>query len=409
MPLLRSLLRGLLPLLILAGFVAAGLTVIQSRPEPERRPPEPPVQTVEVLTLSRTDYPVIVRSQGTVAPRTESALVAEVAGRITAVAPAFRAGGFFETGDRLVQIDPRDFRTAVTVAEADLAQARLQLAEEAARADQAEEEWRRLELSGEPSPLTRRVPQLANARAAVASAESRLAQARRDLERTQVLAPYPGLLREQTAEIGEFVTRGTVLGRIDAVDVAEVRLPLTRRQQAFVDIPERYRGEPPPGPEVRPAVTLTAALGDGTQARWPARLVRAEGRIDPESRQLFVVARVEDPYARRGPDQPPLRAGQFVTASIEGRVLKDVFILPRRALRDADRVLIADPDARIDRRVVQPLWTDGEVAVVRDGLAAGERVILTPLAYASDGAPVAVRAPEEADPEPETIGGHGDA
>jgi hypothetical protein len=147
-------------------------------------------------------------------------------------------------------------------------------------------------------------------------------------------------------------------------------------------------------------------------------LVRAEGRIDPESRQLFVVARVEDPYARRGRDQPPLRAGQFVTASIEGRVLQDVFVLPRRALRDADRVLIADPDERIDRRVVQPLWADGEVVVVRDGLAAGERVILTPLAYASDGAPVAVRASEtsapdpptgEADPAPEATEGHGDA
>lgn len=409
---ISALVRRALPLVVFAVLVAVGIQIIASRPEATRRSPPPPQQTVEVRPLELGDYRVIVHTQGTVEPRTESAVIAEVAGRITEVAPAFRAGGFFETGELLARIDDRDYRTSVTVARSNLSQARLALAEERARAEQAAEEWQRLELAGDPSALTLRRPQLEAARAAVASAEAQLQQAELDLERTRITAPYPCLLREQAVDVGQFVNRGTQLGLIYAVDYAEVRLPLTNRQQPFVAIPERYRRDDPTPLPDGPAVEITAQLGD-RRLVWPARIVRAEGSIDSRSRQLFVVAQVDDPYARRGGDLPPLKVGQFVEAAIAGRILREVFVIPRQAVREGEIVLIANDEDRIERRRINPIWTDETVAVTRDNLAAGERLILTALAYAVDGAPITVLDPNEGPPgprarRPETIGADAD-
>jgi multidrug efflux system membrane fusion protein len=113
--------------------------------------------------------------------------------------------------------------------------------------------------------------------------------------------------------------------------------------------------------------------------------VRAEGAIDTSSRQLFVVAQVDDPYGRGPQGRPPLRIGQFVRAEIAGRTLEPAFVLPRGALREGNEVLIVDADSRLERRPVTVAWSDESNMVITEGLAAGEVVNITPLAVASSG------------------------
>lgn len=338
---------------------------------------------MEFVSLATRDYTVWVTTRGTVRPRTESTLIPEVSGRVTTLAGAFRAGEFFEHGDVLLQIDPRDYEAEVVVAEANVAQARSALAEEQARADQARREWQRLGERGTPDALVVRKPQLTGARAAVRSAQARLTQARLNLERTTIRAPYAGRVLEQNVDVGQYVTPGTTVAHVYAVDYAEVRLPLSNRQLEFVPIPEIYRREingkdNPIQREPGLALELLAPIGTRTYT-WAGTVVRAEGAIDTQSRQLFVVEQVDDPYGKQVVGRPPLKVGQFVEARIQGRTLNDVFVIPRAALRAGSEVHLLDADDRVRSRPVRLLYSEDRHAVIHDGLETGERLVVTAL------------------------------
>lgn len=381
-----KLFNWITPALVLVAALAGGRYIISQRPAAQQfQPPQFPV-AVEAMRVMPQDYPVIVRSEGTVEPRTQSTLIPQVSGQISAISASFREGGFFEQGDVLVTLDSRDYQLAIASAEAQVAQAESALEQELAQARVVEDDWRML---GRTAPqLGLRKPQIAAARATLLSAQAQLERARFDLERTRIRAPYDGQVLEKNVDVGQFVTTGTVLAQVYATDYVEIRLPLSNRQLEFVDLPERFRGDPEARAPDGPAVTLKATVGRRTW-HWEGRVVRVEGAIDTRSRQLSVVAQADDPY-ERGPDgRPPLRIGQFVEAEIVGRTLSDAFVLPRSALREGVEVLVVDGDSRLQRRQVEVAWTDGEHAVVTAGLEAGEVTNITPLAVAASGTLVA--------------------
>ncbi len=390
----KKLLRAVAPVLVIVIALVSARSMIAGRELPERRQAPAPAPLVEVMPLARQDYRIVLSSRGVVEPRTQGSLVPQVAGVIVEVGAGFREGGFFNSDDLLVRIDPRDYQNAVTIAEAELTEARLRLAEEQARAEQARRDWERLESTEQPSALALRQPQLAGARAAVAAAEARLARARLDLERTAIRAPYAGRVLEKNADIGQYVTPGGVLAKIFAVDFVEVRLPLSNRQIAHIDIPEAYRDNGDPvanGPLAR----LAATIGF-TRHQWTGTVVRSEGTIDSASRQVFVIAQVKDPYRRRADGQPPLKVGQFVEAEIEGHLLRDVFVVPRKAIRGSDTVYVVDPGGLLRRRDLDVAWRDDRVVVARGSIADGDRVVTSALALATDGMPVRVAGGEQA-------------
>jgi len=381
------LLKVVLPVVVVAIGAAGLLAMIWSRPEPEKRAAETLDPLVRVHRVALRDVELTVRSQGTVTPRTESALIPEVAGRIIEVSPSFAPGGFFEAGELLLRIDPHDYREAVVQAESAVAQAELRLALEAAESRVAREEWTELG-QGPATPLTLREPQLAEAEAALRAARAAAEQARRNLDRTEIRAPYAGRVRDKLVDLGQFVNRGASLATIYAVDYAEVRLPLPDADLAFVDLPLGYRGEGDgtPGAEV----VLRADFA-GSRYAWRGRIVRTEGVIDPKSRYVTAVARVTNPYGRGDdPDQPPLAAGMFVEAEILGRTVPGVAVLPRAALVDGNRVLVVDGEQRLRFRDVQVLRTTRDEAVITSGLDQGERVCLSTLAAVTDGMRVRV-------------------
>ena len=379
-------LKWILPLLVLALAIGGGRYIVSQRPEaPQFTPPQVPV-SIDAIRVAPQDYAVVVHSEGTVDPRTASTLIPQVSGQIVAISPTFREGGFFEAGDVLVTLDPRDYELAIASAEAQVAQAESALEQELAQAKVVEGDWRML---GKEAPeLGLRKPQIAAARATLLSAKSQLERARFDLERTRIRAPYDGQVLEKNVDVGQFVSTGTVLARVYATDYVEIRLPLTDRQLEFVDLPERFRGETAQRGTAGPEVVVKASIGRQLWT-WSGRVVRAEGAIDTSTRQLFVVAQVDDPYERVADGQPPLRIGQFVEVEIQGRTLPDAFVLPRGAVRDSGDVLIVDADSRLERRPVSVAWTDGEYAIVTEGLEAGDVINVTPLAVAASGTLVA--------------------
>ena len=236
--------------------------------------------------------------------------------------------------------------------------------------------------------------------AARREARARVKRAQRDLERTEIVAPYAGRVREERVDVGQFVSRGVSVATVYAVDWAEVRLPLPDRELAFVDLPlARGPGEAPAaGPEV-----LLRAEFAGAPHTWNGRIVRTEGEIDARSRMLHAVARVEDPYGRnRDRARAPLAVGLFVEAEIQGRTLEDAVVLPRSALREGSRVLVVDDGDRLRFRAVEVLRAERDAIVIGTGLAPGERVCISPLQGAVDGMAVRVAAerPELARSQP---------
>ncbi len=180
--------RYILPFLILVAAGLGAFAIFISKPAPETRAPEFKPPLVRVHKVELQEVQLTVRSQGTVAPRTESQLVPEVWGRVLRVSPAFVVGGFFEEGDSLLEIDPYDYRQALVQARSRVTKARLRLAQEEAEAEVARREWKELG-SGEATPLTLREPQVEDARAALQAAEAGVEQAQRDLDRAVVKAP----------------------------------------------------------------------------------------------------------------------------------------------------------------------------------------------------------------------------
>ena len=391
-----------LKLLIPVGIVAAGALVVvllfALRPEPETQAPQVVTPLIRVQELATERVRFEVTTQGTVVPRTESELVPQVSGEVVWVSRALVSGGFFEEGEALVRIDTADYRAAVERARASLARA------------QSEEARARKELERQRSLADRNIASQARiddaenagrvAEAVLREARVALESAQRDLGRTELLAPYAGRVRSEMVDVGQFVNRGTPIGRIYAVDFAEVRLPVPDRELGFLDVPLTYRpqsrstGEEGSSPTASvpegPAVTLTARFA-GAEHTWRGRIVRTEGEIDPKSRMVTLIAQVEDPYGESG-GRPPLAVGLFVRARIQGTETEEAFVLPRTALQEGDRVLVLD-DGRLRFRSVEVLRVERDRVVVGRGLAAGDRVCITPLARAVDG--MAVRVHDE--------------
>ncbi|MEZ5300012.1 MAG: efflux RND transporter periplasmic adaptor subunit [Verrucomicrobiales bacterium] len=388
--------RALIALAILAASLFAAWWMIAHKPEAQRRPPIPTGQTVEVAAVQRQDVPTAVRAHGRVKARTETALVAEVNGRILAVSPAFRNGGFFEKGDVLLELDPSDYEAELAAAREALAQAEADMAEEQARADQAREDWRRLGKGGDPAPLVLREPQLAMARAKKDAKAAQVDRALRDLERTEIRAPYAGRVLAQLADIGQYVRAGTEVGNIYAVDYAEIPLPLRLSDLAFVDLPEQFRGGSAAAAESGGGtpVTLWAEIG-GQRAEWQGTIVRTEGTINPRTQEIVAVAQVDDPYKDRGDGHPPLKVGQFVEAEIEGRTLESVFWIPSSAIREGNIAIVISPENTIQRRDLTIAWESGDRSAVTAGLDEGDRLCLTPLPVAAEGGAVKIKGETE--------------
>jgi RND family efflux transporter MFP subunit len=374
---MRKFLKYTMPLALLALAIVAFIVLmsIGKARKPERRADTQQAILVDSIAAQSRAVDLVVKSLGTVRPRTETTLVSEVSGKIVSVSPKFIAGGFFQQGEVLLQIDPSDYETALKRTEAALASRRAALADARARSEQALKDWDSLGRQGEPSDLVLRKPQLADAQANVQAAEADVDKARRDLQRTSIQVPYAGLVREKRVDIGQYVSPGNPLGVTFAVDTAEIRLPLSSGDLEFLDLPTATEAASAQYPEV----TLLSDEG-GVTHRWQARIIRTEGVLDVDSRVLNTVAQVIDPYGVLGEsEQDELRMGTFVRAEIKGHHLDRAVVLPRHVLRRDNTVLVANAERKLEIRAVTVARADAQSVYITQGIEDGEQIVITTL------------------------------
>ena len=385
--------KRLLPLAILVGAVVLAQVILSNPPEAKRRgASKAPQMTVEVNQLEPKVYQVQLASFGTVKPRTESVLVAQASGQIRFLSDNFRAGGFFEKGEVLLELDDRDHKADVKIAEANWLDSKQKLAEEKARAEQALTDWKRLGKKGQPNSLVLREPQLEAAKAKLLSAEAQLAKANLALERTKIVAPYAGRVLNKKVDVGQVVSNNSQLADIYAVDFVEIRLPIKNQDLALIDLPEEFRGQQSDN-KVQSSVVFHSAMGED---QWLGKLVRTEGAIDELSQQLYVVAQIEDPYAFESTEgeYSPIKIGQYVSANISGKLLTNALVIPTQSIYQGSFVYVVEEGVLL-RRPVELLWKNEQEAVIKSGLKAGDKLVITALGQVSSGTAVSIAGDKE--------------
>jgi len=390
---MTKLIKIVAPITILVVTVAGAILIGRSGEAPEREEPVQAALLVDVVQPEIKQGSFTVRAQGTVSPRIETSLVSEVSGKVISMSEDFVAGGVFAKGQILARIDPSDYETALLAAEAELAAARATLADEQARSDAAREDFKRLYgESREPTDLLLRLPQVARARAAVQAQQAAVERARRNLERTRITLPFNGMVRNRTANLGQYVTTGANLGTAFSTDRAEVRLPVSENDLAFLDIPLTESGS-----NIDRPVTLIGSVA-GQPARWEARLVRTEGVVDSNTRLTYLVVEIPDPYGL-GPDaeRPALPMGTFVEAQIPGRDASGLVLLPAEALHDGNRVYLADEDNELEIREVEIVRATPREIYVSGPVEADDRVIITAIPAPVPGLNLNVRETDKAE------------
>lgn len=201
------------------------------------------------------------------------------------------------------------------------------------------------------------------------SARARVAMARKSLADTVVRAPFAGLVAERRVSIGDYVTRGTQV--VTVVRIHPLRLELT--------VPEQFISQIRTGAPV--ALTVDA---------YPGQIFKGQVRfvspsLHADQRALTVEAIVPNPDGT-------LKPGFFVTAEIQQPESEPALLVPKSAIHTVtgtSRVFVVHAD-RVEERVVNTGQTSGDLIEIIKGVAADEVVAASNVQQLSDGLQVTV-------------------
>lgn len=381
----------LLRLAVPCAILAAGWYGFQLLSD-EIEKPEPP-QPKEVLLRSRVEeiyvgeYPIVVKTHAVVQPHNQVVLNSQVSGMVTKISPSFEVGAYFNKGDVLVEIDPSDYESELSIAESELEAAR----SEFKLAKLVEERKLRLIESNAVSQgeVATASASREQAEANIALAETKVEQAKLNLKRTKIVAPFDGRVMSKLIGIGQLAGTNSPLGEVFAIDYVEVRLPISGDQRGYLNLPEFAEDAPL-------AVRLMDGLQQSDETVWQGKIVRTEGVLDPNSRDLFAIARVDDPFGRKS-GNPPLRIGQPVVAAIDGKVLRNVATLPRSAVRQLDQIVLVDQkDQTLLPMKITALWSDADNVIVSSSVIPKNMwLATTPMPFTPKGTKIEIIPPTD--------------
>ena len=350
---MTTFLKTLLALgIVLAAALVAGV-MIAAKPPAEQKAPAPPVPTVSVVSLSAGDVDIAIRGQAEVRSRDQIVIASDVPGRVVAIAEGFREGLILPAGEALLTLDDANYRLALAQAEFSHKDAELALADARSRYK-----------SGG-------LPQVQRAEAQLLAARAQLQKARTDLARTKISTPQRALVRERNVSLGQFAATGAVLAVLDAVEVAELHLPLTAVQASLLATSEPY----------------PVTIADNSGNVWQGQLVRLLKQADAATRLLTALIEVDDPYGLENPGQP-LRFGDFVRLTITEVKVINAMRIPVDALHE-NRFVFTLQEGQLRRQVVTPVLYETETVVIRGDFDGPLQLVTTRLPVMAEGMAVA--------------------
>ncbi len=381
---LGRILRSLLVLIILGAGASVAIYYMKNKPKADRKPPEDRAALVEAQDVIARPHTVVVHAMGIVMPARTTQLAARVGGELIDVdsefadAPSeFVPGGRFLKGQRILQIDPEDYRLVVLQRTAELARSRSSLKLEMGQQSVALREY---ELLGEDvaeadKELLLREPQLAAAKAAEAIAQAALDRAELDLKRSKVTAPFNAAVQSRSVNLGSQVRADEPLAVLVGTDKYWVRVSVPVDELRWIKMPDAKGAG---GSAVR---VYCKAAWDNDEPRAGV-VERVMTDLEPEGLMARLLVAVSDPLdLNSGPERRrPLLLGSQVSVEIDGRTLADAARVPRTALRDGDRIWLIGSGDKLVLRNVRIAWGDKENVYITEDLAAGDRLVTSDLA-----------------------------
>jgi len=374
----------IIPIAILAAGIIAliGFSSMKKPPEEKAEIDNTPIVAVENIVVA--PLTLEVSSYGVVKPKYETTIVAQVNGEIVELSDTFVRGGLVKKGQLLARIDPNDYDAALIDAQANMASARAALEKEVAQGKVAEREWKQI-TDTSPTELSLRKPQLAQELARVKSAQAAILRAKRNLQRTEIRAPYDAMINSRTIGLGSFVGVGSEIGKLLGTAIAEVRLPVADNQLQFL-IAQGQDAQ----------VNLTGTFA-GKEIQWQAAIARSEGVVDDKSRMSYLVAEIQDPYHLQNntvENAMPLRFGSYVQAKILGVEINNASIVPRYLVVD-EQVAILDNESKLHYAEIDIVRHQGGNVIVANGLSDGDQLIVSALDYPVEGMKLALTSGED--------------
>jgi RND family efflux transporter MFP subunit len=351
---------------LIVGAVLAAAILVVTKPEAAKTKPPKRAELVIVQPLKRTDETVVLQLTGTVTPAKHVMLRSRVSGEIVDVAPGFIDGGLLAEGEAMLTIDPVDYELALAQSESALEKARFDYKLELGRQDVARREWELLKPEGDVSELEQelalRTPHLTASKAALEAAEANLAKARLDLERTLITAPFNAVVLNRNVNLGSQAAPQDMLAELAGTDAYWVT--------ASVPV-DRIRWITIPGSRAR------IHAGNGTVCE--GTVIKLLGDLEEKGRMARLLIEVKDPLALKPENsgRQPLLIGEYVRADIDGKVLRQVFSIPRNALRENAEVWLASSTNTLVIRPVEVLWRDADRVLVADSLSDGDNLIVS--------------------------------
>jgi RND family efflux transporter MFP subunit len=392
---LKIAVQLLLVVIVIGAGVAAAAYFKKTAPRTQRRPRVPMAPLVETTVLTSGPHAVTVSAMGVVVPAEEMTLKSRVSGQVVALQPEFTVGGLLKKGQGILKVDDSDYRLAVAQAESAVVDSKYALSLEQGRQAVAQREWSLLggKATGADADLALRKPHLEKAKADLAASEAALEKARLDLARTRITAPFNAIVRSRQVATGSQIGTQEALAELVGTDRfwVEVSLPVDRLN--WIRIPRRAAEK-----------GATATVHYGADHQIQGEVVRLMGDLTTEGRMARVLVAVEDPLGLKAEnrERTHLLIGEYVRVEIEGRNLADVILLPRSALHDGNTVWLVTSENTLSIREVTPVWRDEDSIVVKEGLAAGDRLITSALPAPIDGMPLRMDTEGPSGPEPPT-------
>ena len=372
------MIKKLKPLFILLGALALSYLLWllgQVQPDPVEEAPAPDV-IVEILTPK--DFQVQISSNGTTTPLTQTVLTAEVGGEVIYRSKKFSEGSSVIEGEILAKIDDTDLQLQYKNALLQLANAEVQYSLQLAEADVAKEAWEKIG-KGVASDLTLKKPQLKQAVALLEVAKAQVSSAEKKLNKTEIVAPYAGRIQNVNIDLGTTIIPGQPVGALYTSSEIEITLAVKDNDLQFLSIPMDGRKLDPS----EQALVQIKSFYKGKNQTWIGRLERVDGVIDPVTRMINLIAVFKNDFIET--DKPNLPIGLFVEAQIDGIILKDIFSIPVNAISENNEVYIVNNENELVSRQLSLLKKYSDFVIVKDGLKAGERVVISKLSSASNG------------------------
>ena len=359
---MKTVITTIVAIVAVLGLTVFGIKLLkENAPEAEKKKRVEAIPVVEVEVVTEDDLKFTFESEGVVTARRDTVLSSAIGGRLTVVDENFEAGAIYKKGHVIAEIDSINYQAAVAQAESILADAELALVQEEARADQAARDWEKIGGGKIASDLVLRVPFLKSANARVAAAIAAREKAEVDLIQTKIVAPFDCRVRSTNLNLGATVVPGSQLGIIYDPNNLMIRLPFSLDD--YAQLPKESN------------VTLFTSIG-GELYEWNAEIMWDLGEIGQKTLSAFVLARIFANEKHRPQFVLP-SPGIFLNATLGGAVLPKVVSVPRSAVQGRNQILVLNGENKLELRELMVARQNADYVFATQGVAGGEKVILT--------------------------------